>query len=76
MKLTIYCNLQIWHWQYCKLGKVAHVLSTNFNIFDSLSLHKVCIFGKRRYNWLSPRLYTKSKKYLSPQLNTTFGSLM
>jgi len=49
---------------------------------------KVCVSeneGKIRYtqvlNWeeqtvLSPRLYTKSKKYLPLQVNTTVGSLM
>ena len=36
---------------------------------------KVCL-RKRRYKWLLPRLCTKSKKYLSLQLNTTVGSLM
>jgi len=31
--------------QYCKSGKVTHVLRTNLHVFDPLSLKKVCICG-------------------------------
>jgi len=42
-------------------------------MFDPISLHKsvkmAVYLRKRSRNRLSPRLCTKAKKYLSPQLN-------
>jgi len=49
------------------LNKLAHVRPTQ----STQSVKIVLCLGKRSHNLFSTRLYSKGKKYSSPQFNTT-----
>jgi len=64
--------------QYCKLGKVLHVLYTSLHMFHPLSQLLQSTKSVKMVVFLRKRSHNRSalKKYLSRQLNTMVGWLI